>query len=108
MIDFSKSLMDYEGRPLSADVNSEEHLTLGAASIRALVVNYDDERNLSPQDKFKRGELAHRIHNATTLELKSDEITLIKNLIGKAYGPLVIFRAWPLLDAAETPKVEKV
>jgi hypothetical protein len=36
----------------------------------------------------------------------AEDVTLLKKLIGKAYGPLIVFRAWPLLDAAETPAKE--
>jgi len=104
MIDFTTALNDLDGAAISDGTDAKTPFTLGDAAVRALVISYDDERSLSPEEKFKRGELAARIHNATALSLKSEEITLLKNLIGKAYSPLIVFRAWPLLDAAETPK----
>jgi hypothetical protein len=58
---------------------------------------------LSEEAKFLRGALAAKIHNATApLALKAEDTALLKKLIGKAYSPLIVFRAWPLLDAAET------
>jgi hypothetical protein len=104
MIDFATVLTGYDGGAISDGSEPQTPFTLGSAAVRALVIPYDDERTLSPEDKFKRGELAARIHAATSLSLKSEEITLLKKLIGKAYSPLIVFRAWPLLDAAETRK----
>jgi hypothetical protein len=106
MIDFSTPLNDYEGNAISDGTEAKAPFTLGNAAVRALVIPYEDERNLSPEDKFKRGELASRIHNSSALSLKAEEVTLLKKLIGKAYSPLIVFRAWPLLDAAETLQKE--
>jgi hypothetical protein len=106
MIDFTVALNDLDGVAISDGGEAKATFTLGSAAVRALVIPYEDERNLSPEEKFKRGELAARIHGATTLSLRAEEITLLKKLIGKAYGPLIVFRAWPLLDAAETPAKE--
>jgi hypothetical protein len=106
MIDFTAALHDLDGVAISDGSDAKVPFTLGGAAVRALVISYEDERNLSPEEKFKRGELATRIHGATSLSLKSEDITLLKKLIGKAYGPLIVFRAWPLLDAAEAPAKE--
>ncbi len=106
MIDFTVALSDLDGVAISDGGDAKAPFTLGAAAVRALVISYEDERNLSPEEKFKRGELATRIYGATSLSLKAEDVTLLKRLIGKAYGPLIVFRAWPLLDAAETPAKE--
>jgi hypothetical protein len=113
MIDFTTALNDLDGAAISDGTETKAAFTLGSAAVRALVIPYEDERNLSPEEKFKRGELASRIHSAGVgaaatgrISLKSEEITLLKKLIGKAYSPLIVFRAWPLLDAAETPQKE--
>jgi hypothetical protein len=106
MIDFTVTLNDLDGAAISDGTEAKVPFTLGSAAVRALVIPYEDERNLSPDEKFRRGELAARIHNAISLGLKSEEITLLKKLIGKAYSPLIVFRAWPLLDAAEAPQKE--
>jgi hypothetical protein len=106
MIDFTVALGDLDGVAISDGSDTKVPFTLGSAAVRALVISYEDERNLSPEEKFKRGELATRIHGATSLSLKAEDVTLLKKLIGKAYGPLIVFRAWPLLDAAETPAKE--
>ncbi|MBV9971363.1 MAG: hypothetical protein JO228_15380 [Xanthobacteraceae bacterium] len=106
MIDFTVALSDLDGVAISDGSDAKASFTLGAAAVRALVISYEDERNLSAEEKFKRGELATRIHGATKLSLKAEDVTLLKKLIGKAYGPLIVFRAWPLLDAAEAPGKE--
>jgi hypothetical protein len=107
MIDFTVALNDLDGVAISDGNEAKATFTLGSAAVRALVIPYEDERNLSADEKFKRGELANRIHaatvGATALALKAEEVALVKKLIGKAYAPLIVFRAWPQLDAAETP-----
>jgi hypothetical protein len=74
-------------------------LTLGKVAINALVAVYQDEANLSGEDKVKRWELALRIKGAKNgLELTVEEIALIKKLIAKAYGPIICGPAWIYLE----------
>lgn len=44
--------------------------------------------------------LGMQVEKATNLPLSAEDVAMIKMLIGKLYGPLVISRAWPLLDPA--------
>lgn len=108
-IDFSAKVLDFEGGPVKSSTEEKaEDLTLRLACVRALVIPYEDERNLSAEDKFKRGELAAKIYAANEpTELKVEDVATLKKLIGKAFSPLIIYRIWPLLDAAENPKEDK-
>lgn len=81
-------------------------LTLGAAARHALCSNFNDERDLSGEDKFERGMLAHRIR-ADGCDCSVEEIATIKKLIGKLYGPEVVVAAWPLLDPSVKDKKKK-
>ena len=73
-------------------------LTLGAAALHALLTNYPDERDLPGEEKWRRGKLADKVSVGGNVDLSLDEMSKIKTLIGKMYGPTVIMRAWPLLD----------
>jgi hypothetical protein len=100
MIDFSRTITDFDGNDLR---DGDKPLTLATVSVRALVSSYEDEaRNLNlGEEKFKRAELASRIYAATEpVKVKSEEITMLKKLIGKAWSPVIIFRSWPMLDDA--------
>jgi hypothetical protein len=98
--DFTKPLLDLEGKPILA---ANIPLTLGEAVATALLANYADEQNLSGEEKVKRFLLAVKVHNATELGLTSDEITLIKKLVAKAFAPLVVGRIWAILDPPSIP-----
>lgn len=98
-INFEQALHDIEGEPLKV---GEKVMTLRTAATMALMVPLEAERNLEPQKKFERYALAVTIQRAMKpISLKSDDITLLKQLIGKAFGPAVVGVTWPLLDPAE-------
>ena len=96
MIDFSAVLTDLDGNPMK---DGENDATLGRIATNALLLPYQDEQNLSGEDKLKRFMLAGKARGPA-VELTVEEIALAKRLIGKAYGPLVVGRAWALLDPA--------
>lgn len=99
MIDFATVITDYDGNPVK---QADKELTLRDLSIMALVTPFDDERSLPATDRFERGRLASVIHDAKEpITLKSQEVTMLKLVVGKAFTPLVVFRAFPLIDAAE-------
>lgn len=99
MIDFSQTITNYDGTPVK---DNEQEVTLKLLSVGALSAQFQDEQNLPPTDKFKRGDLALKIYNSTEpLSLKSEDVTMLKNVIGKAYGPMVVYKAYQLLDAGE-------
>lgn len=55
--------------------------------------------NVEGSKKFERWELASKIYTANgIIELKSEEIAQLKELIGKAYGPIIVGQAWEALE----------
>ena len=93
MIDFSQELKNIDGSSLP------EALTLGAVVQNSLLFPFADEKDLSGEEKAKRAGLALRIH-AGEGNLTAEDIALCKRLVGKAYAPLVVYRAWQALDPA--------
>ena len=74
-------------------------LTLKTVSVESLLATFDDERSLLGEEKAKRYVLATRIYaNPEELDLTVEEISKIKQLIGKGYGPLVVGQAWEILE----------
>lgn len=84
---------------LQADGEKKPDLTLGLAAQHALFASYSDEQNLKGEEKFKRGALAVRISEEKPPALTAEEIVLIKNLVAKMYGAIVVYRCWLLLDS---------
>jgi hypothetical protein len=90
-IDFSAIIADLDGKPLA-------ELTLGTMATNALMLPFEDERNLSGEEKVRRFKLAQRIHGAAEVDLTAEDISLIKKLIAKGYATMPTARAWELLD----------
>lgn len=99
-IDFGTVITDLDKNPI---LEGETPVTLKAISIRALVQHYEDEaRTLTVSEKFERGQLASRIHGATEpLELKSEDVTRLKALVGKFGTSWIVFSCLSLIDPGE-------
>lgn len=109
--DFSQPILDQEGKPACReapprdektgkflDCPTEQIATLGWYARNALYASFPDEQNLPGDDKSKRGALAQSLVGATEVKLKVEDLALIKKLIGKAYGPLIVYQAWAMLE----------
>jgi hypothetical protein len=109
--DFSAKILDISGQPFVDDIkcpadsagkrNCGDEATLGMVATRALLASLPDEQSLSGEDKFKRFTLAMRIKDGGEVPISAEDIALLKKLIGKVYSPLVVGRAFPLLDPGE-------
>lgn len=94
---FATTIKNLDGKPLK---EGDKEVTIGSLAVNALLTPYDDERNLSGEDKVKRFKLAQRIHGATgEIEIQSEEISLLKSLIAKAYTPLIVGQAYVMLES---------
>ncbi len=118
-IDFSTVLLDLKGNPLKerikvAGQDTERDMTLSHASVEALMSLFPNEQNISGDERNKRGILAARLHDQEEVDeqgnrirkivdLKVDEVKLIKDLIGRAYPPLLVMRAYEILDPPPPP-----
>jgi hypothetical protein len=108
-IDFTVVLKDQDEVPMKdvmtmqANGGIDTILTLGRAASHALNVQSQDEGDLSGEEKFNRGMLAFKIRDNANCELKAEEVVLIKKQLAKLYSPIVIYRAFPLLDGGEKP-----
>ena len=102
-IDFATPIKQLDGEPMRKD--DKQIFTLNDAVQNALLATYQDEPNLDGVEKSRRFWLAKKINDQRKdPPVTSDEIALIKKLIAKAFNPLVVGRAWDMLDPASTPK----
>lgn len=82
------NLLSLEGKPL-ADKTGAVY-TVRALCSGLLLTDYEHER-LSGPEKYKRFELASKIHKAgESVEVESEDITLIKKLAGHSCTPVLI------------------
>lgn len=99
-INFSVVLTKLEGDPLKDD--KQEDLTLAGAAKQALLVL--DEKQTG-EEKYENYCIATKVANGGEVTLKSEEISKIKEMIGKYMYPIVVGQAWDLLEG-KTPKVK--
>lgn len=106
-IDFGAVLLNLSGTPMKETLESEE-LTLGTACVNALLSQTTDAqgKTVSGTEKYKQADLAHKIYKAVmakkSLCLSINEVTMLKQITGTMYLPIVVKRIWDLLD----PSVE--
>jgi hypothetical protein len=99
-IDFSSVIKDLDG---DAVKDGEKDTTLGRVACAALLASYADEQNLPAEDKVKRFRLAEVTSKGGEQEIKIDDVALIKKLIGKAFAPLIVARAYDIIEPPAMP-----
>lgn len=70
-------------------------LTLGRICANALMTPIEKDTG---DEKAQKGNLAMRIWGKEETELSIEELGLIKDMVGKFYGPLFVCQAWKLLE----------
>jgi hypothetical protein len=110
---FEVAITDFDGKPIFSEpeVRGKEGtvekaavtFTLKSAAIQALNVLHQDEQSLPAEKKFERYRIAMKIATGDPVELNVDELALVKQLIGRVFTPIVVGRAWEILekDSAE-------
>ncbi len=98
-INLLQELKTLEGETLNVmrEGKGLEPMTLKNPCINSLMGVYDDEKNLSGEDKVKRYDLATKIQSFSELEATPEEVSLIRKLVAKAYSPLVVGQVWKML-----------
>ena len=104
--DFTQKLIGVDGKPITITDKGKDGqaLTLGEVSVMSLEASLDEDRTATGIDKFKRDQLARKIYGQKDVVLSVEEVTLIKERIGKAAIPPVVGAAWPLLDKSLVEK----
>jgi len=94
-IDFSAVIKDLDG---DAVKDGEKDATLGGVACSALLASYADEQGLPAEDKVRRFRLAETAAKGGEQEIKVEDVALIKQLIGKMFAPLIVGRAYDLIE----------
>ena len=96
-IDLTQPIFDLEGSPIPKPDGSLP-ATLGFLAVTALQVQFDDEHKMSAEDKLSRFKIALRLSGQSSADLSVEEVAMIKSVIGKAFGIVIVGRAFALLD----------
>ena len=115
-VDFNYRFKELSGKPIKTKDEGEIDtvLTLRKACVNSLLTTQLDSRGapkrVEGMEKFKRYQLAMEIYNSNgLLDLRAEQIKLLKTLVSDVYAPLVSGQAWEILDpvAAEEPEKEE-
>lgn len=74
-------------------------LTVRSAASHALFFSFPEDTRISNKEKYLRGDLGLRLFKGESA-LTPEEITLVKDLVGRLYSPLVMVQIYKLLDSA--------
>jgi hypothetical protein len=102
--DFSVVLKDQDGKILKI---RDKDATLGRVCAEALFSPFPNDKEITGEEKFKRGMLGTKLANAGEETLTAEEIALVKKVVGQAYGPFIVVQAWQMLDPGTTPNPVK-
>jgi len=97
---FEQPILDLWGKPVKTNPDKpEDCLTLTTVVLNALLATYEDERTLTGKVKAERMQLALKINERPKeTDITAEQMSMLKELIGKAYGPLIVGRAYELLE----------
>ena len=73
-------------------------ITLQAICVNVLLASTQKDANISGAEKLERFNLASKIQANDSVDLTAEEITLVKKRIGEISVPLVIGKAYELLE----------
>lgn len=102
---FEQPIIDLWGKEIKpqdprtgAYLEDKPSLTLTTVALNALLNTYEDEK-ITGKEKADRMQLALKINkNPKEADLTIEQMKLVKDLIGKAYGPLIVGRAYEMLE----------
>ena len=96
-VNVSHAFKNLDGKPIKDDEGTE--FTLKMACTNALLANHPNEKDITGTEKARRYNLAMDIHKAKDkIDLRSEDVTLLKELIAKMGSPLVVGQAYEILD----------
>ena len=103
-IRFDKPLLKLDGEKMFKErvedgkyVETKDEFRLRDVCVNALMMNIEEEK-IDGTEKMKRYLLATKIQKANELDLKSEEVAKIKELVGKVYGVLIVGQAYEMLE----------
>ena len=98
IIDVTKTLNGLDGEPLKDE--DMKPVILRTSAINAMMVQMDSDSNMTGEQKLTNWVLAQRLQKEDKPDLTPEEISSIKERIGKAFGPAVVGPAFTILNGS--------
>lgn len=99
-INFDAPVLDLAEKPMSDE--DGRPVTLGTVVVQALLATLRGDESMAGLAKAECGHLAMQLFPGGEHDLKAEQVAMIKERAGRAFTPLVVARAWALLDPVAT------
>lgn len=99
-IKLDEPIRDYKGQPIKVSETSEEHFTYFDVFVNALNNQITGEL-LTAEEKNKMYQITRKMYSDKNPNFTTDQLTLLKERVGKIYPPLVYGRVCDLVDGRE-------
>lgn len=97
-------LAGLDGNPMKeSDATDAKDATLRSVLLKAALVTLPGDDQMSADQKVGLALLTQRIYGDNAAEFTSEETTILKERVGKAFSPIVVLRIFELLDPASVP-----
>ena len=93
-LDLKAKICDISGK------ETEGAPTLGSVITQALITLMPGDENLDGTEKVRLFALALAVNSNADHDFSVEDVALMKNRIGRGFGPVVVGRAWQMLDPA--------
>ena len=91
----------------SKTITTRETVILRDLCIGALLSVTNEDRGLSPKKKNQRFLLSMKLSGVDEVDITLEEAVLLKDCIGKLYGPLYVGRAYEIIENKQKSKEDK-
>jgi hypothetical protein len=92
-----QALVNFNGKPLQEMVDGKlVDITVRTVTVNVLLSPKEKDKGT---DKIRKYDLAMRIYKEDSVQLTLEEATLIKELVGEAFGPIVVGQLYKMLEA---------
>jgi len=96
-INFDSSIKNLDGEVIK-NTSGGDDIILKDVAVNALLAPPVDNKPVQGKEKLKNYLLAQKVNAGGEIELKVEEISLIKEKIGVGYATLIVGSAYKILD----------
>lgn len=93
-VNFGATMKDMDGSDV---IENGKPVTLAAIGVVSLLANFDKE-NPAVEEKLARYRIAHKIKDGGIVDLTVEELSVVKAMVGKVYGTMIVGQAFQLLE----------
>jgi len=98
-IQLNQELKDLKGNVLE-EGEKKEAITLKSICVNALLSPLGEKKGEEPDgtEKMRRFCLAEKIEKANEIDLKSEDIVKIKNIVGQGFNTIIVGQVFKMLE----------